>query len=242
LENFSKDKILKIDFDKKGIFLKRLNKFLGLIEVKNSLIYAHIHDPGRLEKILFDGNEILLKKFKKSEKRKTEYDVMFGKFLNDYILINSKLHNYIGEILIKKGFIENINRILKIKREIKIENKRLDFLIFDENEGEIYIEIKGCTFQEGKFALFPDAPTKRGREHLEKMCELLKMNKKIILIFLVFLPNAEYFSPNKFIDKDFYEKFLLCLNLGLKIYPFKLIYNIEDRFLYLNEKLKIKII
>jgi sugar fermentation stimulation protein A len=168
--------------------------------------------------------------------------VMFGKFLNDYILINSKLHNYIGEILIKKGFIENINRILKIKREIKIENKRLDFLIIDENEGEIYIEIKGCTFQEGKFALFPDAPTKRGREHLEKMCELLKMNKKIILIFLVFLPNAEYFSPNKFIDKDFYEKFLLCLNLGLKIYPFKLIYNIEDRFLYLNEKLKIKII
>ncbi|MBC7194890.1 MAG: DNA/RNA nuclease SfsA [Caldisericia bacterium] len=241
MESFSENrKIIKIDFDKKGIFIERINKFLGIFEVENLRIYAHIHDPGRLNKILFKGNEILLKKVEKNLKRKTDYDLMFGNFLNNYVLINSKIHNNIGENLIKNGFLENIHNIISIKKEVKIGNKRLDFLILDKEEGEIYIEVKGCTFLEDRYALFPDAPTKRGTLHLLKMCELLEMNKKVILIFLIFIPQAEYFSPNKYIDKDFYEKFLFCLNKGLKILPFKFIYNIQDKYLYLVDKLKIK--
>lgn len=66
-------------------------------------------------------------------------------------------------ILLKK-FLPNA------KAEVKVGNSRIDF-----QDGNTFIEVKGCSLVENGVAMFPDAPTERGRRHLE---ELIKLKEK----------------------------------------------------------------
>lgn len=241
MENFSKDKkLIYLPFDYKGIFIGRINKFLGLVEINEKIYETHIHDPGRLSKILYKGNEVLIQKID-DKKRKTKYEIIFGKYLESFVLINSKFHNKIAEKILSSGFIDEIKNIKSILKEVKINKSRIDFMIIDENGKEYFIEVKGCTLENKKIALFPDAPTKRGSKHLEDLCYLLERNKTSILLILVFIKEAQFFSPNKEIDKNFYEIFINCINKGLKVYPLKIEYNLFDNYLYISEIIPLKI-
>ncbi|MDI6860422.1 MAG: DNA/RNA nuclease SfsA [Caldisericia bacterium] len=242
MENFSKaNRLIYLPFDGKGYFIERKNKFLGLIEFNKKIFEAHIHDPGRLEKILFKGNEILFQK-NFNPKRKTKYEIIFGKYLDEFILINSKYHNSIAEKLISLGYINEIKKLKLIKKEVRINESKIDFLVINEEGKEYFIEVKGCTLENEKVALFPDAPTKRGSRHLKELCNLLEKHKNSILIFLIFTKQAEYFSPNKEIDKNFYENFINCIKRGLSVYSFRIEYNINDKHLYLSQIIPLKII
>jgi len=44
-----------------GLFIKRLNRFLGIVNIKGEYFYAHIHDPGRLEDLLKPGVRVYLR-------------------------------------------------------------------------------------------------------------------------------------------------------------------------------------
>ena len=44
----------------KGIFLKRLNRFVAEVEVNNEKYLAHVADPGRMKELLIPKTEILL--------------------------------------------------------------------------------------------------------------------------------------------------------------------------------------
>lgn len=240
MENFLKaNRLIYLPFDGKGYFLERKNKFLGLIEFNNKVFEAHIHDPGRLEKILFKGNEILFQKISNS-KRKTNYEIIFGKYFDSFVLINSKYHNTIAQKLISLGYIKDIKNVKKIIKEVKINKSRIDFLVLDNENIKYFIEVKGCTLEKENVALFPDAPTKRGSKHLKELCELLDKDKKSILLFLIFIKEANYFSANKDIDKDFYKNLVNCIKKGLKIYAFKIEYNIADKYLYIKQSIPLK--
>ena len=80
--------LMEIKADAKAIFKKRLNKFLGIVE-GGELI--HIHDPGRLQKILYEGNEVLLKRA--YGKRKTKWDLIAGRYKGRWVFANSFFHS-----------------------------------------------------------------------------------------------------------------------------------------------------
>ncbi|MCX8095274.1 MAG: DNA/RNA nuclease SfsA [Caldisericia bacterium] len=241
MENFSRvNRIFYLPFDNEAIFIERKNKFLGLIEFEGKYLEAHIHDPGRLEKILYKGNKILFQKIEKFN-RKTNFEIIFGKYNDNFVLINSKYHNKIAEKILLNGYIDEIKDVKFIKREKKINKNKIDFLVIDKKGEEFFIEVKGCTLEENNIALFPDAPTKRGSKHLKVLCDLLDKNKKCFLIILVFIKEAQYFSPNKYIDENFYNNFINCFRKGLIVYPFKLEYNIYDNYIYLTQKLSLNI-
>jgi len=56
--------IMDIPWDNEGVFRSRPNRFLGNIDIPDLGIdqeKVHIHDPGRLEELLFPGNRVLLR-------------------------------------------------------------------------------------------------------------------------------------------------------------------------------------
>ncbi len=222
--------IEKIQHDTQGVLLERKNRFLGLVDIGTEKVYAHIHDSGRLSDLLYPGNEVLLKKISKKE-RKTNWDIIFAKDRSFWILVNSGYHNKIAKTVIEKGLIPGIQDIEEIRKEPKIENGRLDFLIKDE-KGNIWVEIKGCTLKKGNVALFPDAPTKRGQKHLKTLISLNERGEKVVLIFLVFRPDTKCFSINKDIDPLFANIFLSSIFKKIKIYPLQFI--LEKNTLYLK--------
>ena len=57
--NFINEPLFKVEKLRKGIFLSRLNRFVGEIKYKSKIEQAHIHDPGRLKELLIKDAEVL---------------------------------------------------------------------------------------------------------------------------------------------------------------------------------------
>ncbi len=213
---FDLNKLGKIE---KGIFIKRLNRFVGVCKVNNKLKTMHIADTGRLTEIFIPNREVLL--IKNRAELKTDYKLIgVWSDLNYWILVNTSLHSKIVKKAIEYGLLGFIPE--KIKPEIKINNhSRLDFLV----NNNIYVEVKGCNllvFKDNlKIGLFPDAPTVRGKKHIEELIILSKENNKSIILILG-LHDFNCFSPNFKMDNNFSLEFINALKNGVEYIGFKI--------------------
>ncbi len=222
-DNNGKNKvILEIQGDSIAIFVRRLNRFLGSVRLEEQIVEAHIHDPGRLEELLFPGNLVLLKRYS-SAKRKTSWEIIAARLHNTWIFLNSKFHRPISERILKDEKISPFGKVDDLIPEVKVGNSRLDFLLLKGDE-RIWVEVKGCTLVHRSEALFPDAPTSRGRRHVEELIKLRKGGDRAALIFLVF-PRASCFSPNIATDPEFAELFSEAIDVGVEVYPLLLGYD-----------------
>ena len=68
----------------------------------------------------------------------------------------------------------------------------------------ILAEIKACTLVEEGLAMFPDAPTERGRRHMEELALLSRKGEaEGHIIFVLHHPDAKAFMPNFHTDPAF---------------------------------------
>ncbi len=191
--------------------MRRVNKFLVEVSIEGKLTECHLHDPGRLEKLLKSKRKLLL--MKKSGRRKTKYDVI-AIFKNEWVLIHSGYHSMLAENIIKNKLIEELQGYNIVKREYKYGESRIDFLL--ENEKKCLVEVKGCTLVIRNIALFPDAPTKRGARHVMELMKARDEGYEAAIIFLVML-SASAFSPNKAMDENFSRAIREAYEKGVKI-------------------------
>jgi sugar fermentation stimulation protein A len=160
-----------------GLFVERQNRFVGLVSVKGKIFKAHISDTGRLKELLIPETPVILAN---NERGKLDYKLVA--VLNDktWVFLNTSLHSKIAQKIIEKGLLGFIPK--EIKREVRWKNSRIDFLV----DGKFYIEVKGCNLEKRDTCLFPDAPTARGRKHLEDLIELKEKGFETAVLFLVF--------------------------------------------------------
>lgn len=221
--DFSGDEVIKIETDVAGVVVARPNRFLCIVNVTKPEFMedelVHVHDPGRLEDILFPGNRVLLKRAK-SDKRKTRWDLIAGDVKGDWVLVNSAWHRRISEWVIENRIISFLNNVDLVLPEQKFGDSRLDFLL-KEKDRSIWVEVKGCTFAQDGIALFPDAPTTRGKRHLEELIKARNEGHEAAIFILIFRQEAEYFAPNDRIDPDFALTFRKAMDSGVKVFPFQ---------------------
>ncbi len=220
-------KLIKISPLHKAIFLKRLNKFLGIAKINGVEEKIHIHDPGRLSELLFPGNQILIKEENKPH-RKTKYDLIAAFKNNNFVLIHSGYHRKIAEEIFRKKLIPELSEYTQLQAEVKYKNSRIDFKLSNSKK-ELWIEVKGCTLTKNGKALFPDAPTKRGTRHLKELIEL----KNSAIIILIFRQDSKCFMPNIETDKEFAKTFIELYKSRIKIFPILLSFKEED--IYFNK-------
>ena len=227
-------KLLDLPSQKEGRFIERKNRFLGTAQLDEEVFYVHIHDPGRLKELLFKGNRVLLRR-EEGKKRKTSWDLLAAWSNDHWVFVHSGYHRVISERILNSP-LSPLGRLDLLKAEQKVGKSRLDF--YFEREGERgWIEVKGCTLCKDGIALFPDAPTERGRRHLE---EMEKLQGRKVLLVLIFRRDARFFSPNTEMDPRFSEVFFRLLKKGLEVYPVKLGYN--GRWLELLGEVPLKLL
>ncbi|MBN1216134.1 MAG: DNA/RNA nuclease SfsA [Candidatus Lokiarchaeota archaeon] len=212
--------LFKINNLQKGIFLNRQNRFVGEIKFRDKIELAHIHDPGRLKELLIKGAQILFT----TSNGKLKYYIKAIKKNNEWILIDSALHSKIALKVIK--LLPEFSNVRQIKKEVQIGKSRIDFLLDD-----IPLEVKGASLVKNKIALFPDAPTKRGKRHVE---EIIRHNG--ILLFLIFR-KAEKFCPNQETDPEFASKLSEARSKGIKIIPIQI--NFDGETIYYIGKIEL---
>ncbi len=196
--------ILRFENLVEGRFFARENRFVGIVEINGRRKKIHIHDSGRLGELLQPGARVLLLPKKTP---KTEY-TLIATYRHPYgwIFTNSGYHSLIAERLVEGGLLPEFRDVVGYGKEVPVEERRIDFLL-EYRENLRLMEVKGCTLFEGNAALFPDAPTERGRHHLE----LLIKYAPSLLLFLVMSDRVRYFTPNESTDPRFTVTFLRAI-------------------------------
>jgi sugar fermentation stimulation protein A len=75
--------------------------------------------------------------------------------------------------------------------------------VASDNEDKMLLEVKGCTLVEDGHAKFPDAPTVRGKRHLEELIKAKKEGMNSAVLFIIPREDAQVFSPNWEMDPEF---------------------------------------
>ncbi len=199
--------------------IDRPNRFIVRTELNNNIINVHLHDPGRLEELIYGGNHMLIREAKG---KKTNYSVTFIRDGDIYTFNDARFHSEIASKFIKDGY----------RKEVKVNDSRIDF-----RYNNSFIEVKSCTLVEDGIAKFPDAKTARGRKHLMTLMDLIKGNYKSYVLFLIFNENACCFLPNSERDPDFAKTFYEAYNCGVK---FKfLVFYYKNGSIYFKNEIKL---
>jgi len=221
-------KLLDLSHDALGVFRSRLNRFLGVVDIIDpgeiEGVEVHIHDPGRLGEILYSGNTVLLRRVE-GKHRKTNWDLVAGQVDGSWVPVHSGCHRVLSEEIIRDECLSPFGHIFRLQPEVKLGCSRIDFLLERKNGSKIWVEVKGCTLAKNGVALFPDAPTARGRRHLEELIRVSEAGGEAAMLILVFRPDARCFTPNSDMDPLFASTFYEAMEKGVKVCPVLLEYD-----------------
>lgn len=223
-----------------GNFVERPNRFTVVFKTNEGLNNgqmlekAHLRDPGRLKELLLPDVALLLRPALNPDHRKTKYDVVAVKKDDFWVLINSGFHSDIAQDLIESGRIGEFSNYSVERREYTYGKSRIDFLLSDDNNGRMLVEVKGCTLVEDRLARFPDAPTTRGKKHVEELTRAVGEGLKSAVLFLVLSEDACRFTPNRVTDPEFSQALEIAHERGVSVVPYSF------KNIYTGDKLEIK--
>jgi sugar fermentation stimulation protein A len=201
----------------KGTFLKRPNRFVVHCELpKLGTVIAHMPNPGRMGELLLPGASMYLTR-SDNPSRKTPYTAVAVERNKKPIFLHTHLNNTVARHLLEAGRIPGLKSARILKAEAKHGSSRFDFLL--EHRGQQrYLEVKSVTLFGNRVAMFPDAPTERGRKHLNELAELSTPGAKSTVLFLIHSLDCDYFIPDYHTDRAFAET-LFALRDQLSILP-----------------------
>ncbi len=224
-----------------GKFVDRPNRFTVTFQSGGKLENAHLRDPGRLKELLTPDADLLLRHALKLGNRKTKYDVI-GVLKGDlWILINSGFHSDIAADLIDSQIIDEFKGYAVLKREYTYGKSRIDFLLANRNEEKMLVEVKGCTLVEDGMALFPDAPTSRGKRHVEELISAKNEGLDASILFLILCEDAVEFSPNFKMDPGFSSSLETAYQNGVNVVAYSFKNNLKKESLEITPFKRVKL-
>ena len=221
-----KEGLFSIDFNPiLGKVIQRLNRFMILVEVDDEKALAHLANSGRLQMALSPGDPAYLRKHGKNLLRKSAYSVFAVRHEDIPVIVDSKFSNTLARKAVEQELFSTLTEYHVVKENFKVGDSRtrLD-LMLEGKSGKFYIEVKSVTHVIDGIALFPDAPTARGRKHLMQLCLLSKSGLKAGILFSVQRPDATVLKPNAKIDPQFSELLKGAVEDGVKVFTLKSIF------------------
>jgi sugar fermentation stimulation protein A len=202
----------------KGTFLSRPNRFLGMVRVRGEEAGCFVANPGRLRELLCPGATVWMRETASPE-RKTRWDLVLVRHGELLVSVDTRVVNRIVPEAIRSGAIPTLRGLGIVKTEYPFLDSRLDFLARD-GEGPVLLEAKSCTLVKGGVALFPDAPTARGRRHLGALAEAVRRGMRAMVVVVIQREDAGTFSPNATLDPAFGRAFKEALTMGVQACAF----------------------
>ncbi|MCW2278779.1 DNA/RNA nuclease SfsA [Heliophilum fasciatum] len=187
-------------------FLRRPNRFIVECLLNGEERRAYLPNPGRLWELLFPGTLLYLTA--NGPEQKTPFTVVGVDRDGQVIMLHTHKTNDVVHRLLRERRIPGLEEWTVVRPEVSVGKHRFDFLL--QRQGKpFYLEVKSCTLFEGALAMFPDAVTERGRQHLEALAHMAADDGiDCGVLFLVQWPRAQCFLPDYHTDYAFARTFL----------------------------------
>lgn len=201
-----------------GRLIKRYKRFLADITLDNGeIITAHCTNSGTMKSCLEDNAEVYLTPVD-DPKRKTKFTWEMIKINGDWVGINTGNPNKLAFDAIKNQEIDKLKGYTEVKREVKFHDSRFDVMAKNENE-TCFVEVKNVTLKEGRYALFPDAVTTRGKKHLETLVRVKQQGMRAVMLYVIQRMDVNMFAPAIDIDPNYAKALKEAYDKGVEIIP-----------------------
>ena len=152
--------------------------------------------------------------------RKTRYQVLGVVDRGESILLDTRLSNSIAEEAITNGEVPPLRGYEVLKKEFSWGGSRFDFLL-RKRDSNCIVEVKACTLLKGSTAMFPDAPTLRGRRHIDTLSKAIRSGFRACVLFMIHHKGAELFLANRETDPKFSESMANAMKAGVEVYAYE---------------------
>jgi sugar fermentation stimulation protein A len=198
-------------------FEARRRRFLADVKIGGRTSVAFVPNTGRLEGILARGNRLYLKRI---PGREVPFDVLVAYDGEIPVVVDSRIPNEVANEALSHRRLMQFAGYHSVDREVRIADSRLDFVLRDSRP--CFLEVKGCTMAREGISLYPDAPTERGRKHLELLMRLHSESNRAAVLFLAMRTDVEEFRVNEGVDRLFGRSMRKSLSKGVEAYAYSI--------------------
>lgn len=211
-------------------FIARPNRFRieARLHGDDKPISAHCPDPGRLRELLILGVTVHVSPATNPD-RKTAWDLRFVEHPENgqLISLDSRLPNQLFAEGLATGFFAPFRGAEQVEREVSVNlpvhdgvRSRIDYRLRDGDGRVCWIEVKSATLVVNRRTLFPDAPTTRGRRHVDELKALVANGDRAAVTFIVQRPDTDSLAPNWQTDPDFAHALVDAQAAGVEVYAY----------------------
>lgn len=199
-------------------FVRRLNRFAALCRADGGDVLAHVPNSGRLVELFVAGARCLLAQPPRlSAARKTSWDLALVRYEGVWVCVDARLPARLLAEAVERGVVAPFSGMRAARYEVVYGDSRLDLLL-DGPSGQCLVETKCVTLVRGGVAQFPDAPTERGRRHVETLARAGESGLRAAVVFVIQRADAEAFSPNDATDPAFGDALRRAAKRGVEVY------------------------
>ncbi|QBG35743.1 DNA/RNA nuclease SfsA [Litorilituus sediminis] len=229
---------MKLDLQP-ATLIKRYKRFLADVKLPNgNEITIHCANTGAMTGCAEPGDTVW---YSTSDNPKRKYphswELTQSKQGNHLICVNTIRANQLVEEALQAKVIKELAGFNTIKREVKYgnENSKIDFLLTNNNQQALYLEVKSVTLLSANHdnnlgqGHFPDAVTARGQKHLRELTELAKLSQsEAALLFGVLHSGINTVSAAKHIDNTYAQLLTQAHDAGVKVLAYKANFALTD--------------
>ena len=217
-----------------------------MVLLEGKTVKVHVANSGRMRELLQPGNRCYLF-HRPGEHRKTAYDLGLveiervpestepnskASYISGHVSsVQQKQSTYslvstdsrVPNILVweawNAGALPHFGGYTDGRSEVSFHDSRLDMMLVGPT-GRCYIEMKSVTLVIDRAARFPDAPTGRGRKHIETLIKAVEEGHRAAVVFIIQRSDATCFSPYDANDPEFGTALRKAVEVGVETYAF----------------------
>lgn len=198
-----------------GVLLRRLNRFAAEARLGQAVRRIHVANSGRLGELLHPGARILAHPVA-SPARSTTHDLVLVRHEGVLVSVDSRAPAAIAAEAFLGSGVPPLSPADEVRREVTFGRGRIDLSVRC-GPTEWLVEVKGCTLVRDGTAVFPDAPTARGRRHVEELAAFAAQGGAAMVLFVIQRSDARRLQPNWETDPGFSEALGAARDAGVAL-------------------------
>lgn len=206
-------------------FLARPNRYLAVVrDGGGRRLEAHLPNPGRMEELLLPGLTTgWMVPAPPGRSRRTAWTLVAVRHGRSTVSIDPGLSTrLVGRALAGCG-LPGVPRGPWVP-EVRVGRHRMDFGLPGPTDRpwRALLEVKSSNLRVGRTAFFPDAPTERGRRHLDLLARHARGGRRSDVVFVVQRNDVDEFRPNARLDPAFAASLRRAASAGVRLHALTL--------------------
>ncbi|MFW6043619.1 MAG: DNA/RNA nuclease SfsA, partial [Marinilabiliaceae bacterium] len=177
----------------------------------------HCTNSGSMKSCIEEGAEVYLSPAD-DPKRKTRYTWEMIRINDSWVGIHTMRPNQLALEALRNNEIPGLTGYTHIVPEVRIHDSRLDIMAENDRE-KCFLEVKNVTLKEGRYALFPDAVTTRGRKHLDTLVRIRREGHRAVMLYIIQRMDVDTFGPARNIDPAYSDALIRAVDEGVEVFP-----------------------